>query len=318
MVPPQNPPAEIPSLMDGPVDTLVIWNSHAGRVQEADEVRRQLEAEPGTRLITPEHARDAVAQVRTACQQGVRQVIAAGGDGTINSVINGMADAADDVVFGVLPLGTANDYCASLDVPDDLDAALDLIRHGTACRLDVAELHTSSQTKRFANIATGGNSHRVTESITSEQKQTWGAMCYLISGLSVLADLRSFETSVTWDDGSTSILPVWNLIVANGQTSAGRIRIAPNAKLNDGLLDVVVIEEGSVMDIAALTGRYLFDEYIQSGKVLYRQAKSIEVRSQPVIKFSIDGDLVDEEPIRFRVVPGALQTIVGPEAVCDV
>lgn len=302
--------------MEAPVDTLVVWNAHAGRVQEADDVRRQLESEPGTRLITPTGSAEAAAQVGAACQQGVQRVIAAGGDGTINSVINGMADAADDVVFGVLPLGTANDYCASLGVPDDLQAALDLVRHGTPRALDVAELHTASQTKRFANIATGGNSHRVTESITSEQKQTWGAACYLISGLSVLADLHSFETNITWDDGATSTVPVWNLIVANGQTSAGRIRIAPHAKLDDGLLDVVVIEEGTVVDIAALTGLYLFDEYLQSGRVTYRQAQSIEVRSEPIIKFSIDGDLVDEEPIRFRVIPGALRTIVGDKAVC--
>jgi diacylglycerol kinase (ATP) len=302
--------------MDADTETLVVWNANAGRVKDAADIRRELEAQPQTRLITPDGTADAIEQVRTACEAGVRMVIAAGGDGTINSVINGMAEAAEDVVLGVLPMGTANDWCASLGVPDNLYDALDLIRRAEPRAIDVAELTTESQVKRFANIATGGNSHRVTESITSEQKQTWGAMCYLLSGLSVLGDLSSFNTTIKWADGSTTSVPVWNLIVANGQTSAGRIKIAPHAKLDDGLLDIVIIEEGTLVDIASLAGLYFFDEYISSGKVIYRQAKAIEIRSEPTIKFSIDGDLVDEEPVRFEVAPRGILTIVGENAAC--
>lgn len=302
--------------MSETVETLVVWNGGAGRVEQADEVRRQLESQPGTQLVQPRGAEEAADRVAQACAAGTQRVIAAGGDGTINSVINGLRDAPPEVELGVLPLGTANDWCASLGIPDDLPAALELIRSGRTCPLDVAELTTESQTKRFANIATGGNSHRVTEAISSEQKQMWGAMCYLVTGLSVLGDLESFDTTITWDDGSTTRVPVWNLIVANGQTSAGRIRIAPDAKLDDGLLDVVVIEEGTLVDVASLAGLYLFDEYRASGKVLYRQARYIEVDATPIIRFSIDGDLVEEQPVRFEVIPQAIRVIVGPDACC--
>lgn len=301
--------------MPASFDTLVIWNPNAGRIQDAAEVKDHLSTWDEAHLITPKGTEDAIVKVREACASGVRKVIAAGGDGTINSVINGIADFPE-VELAVLPLGTANDWCASLGIPDNLDEALDLALQGEPRAIDVAELVTASQTMRFANIATGGNSHRVTESITTEQKQTWGAMCYLVSGLSVLGDLKSFDATIAWDDGSSTSAPVWNLIVANGQTSAGRIRIAPRAVLDDGLLDIVIIEEGTLVDIASLAGLYLFDEYISSGKVTYRQAKSIEVRSNPPIKFSIDGDLVDEEPICFRVVEGGVKTIIGPDACC--
>lgn len=299
-----------------PTDILVVWNKNAGRVDGANEVRQKLEAEPGTELVVPAGPQEAIERVERACQDGVKRIVAAGGDGTINSVINGMANAPPDVALGVLPLGTANDWCASLGIPDDPRDALALVKYGDARPLDVAELVTQSRVMRFANIATGGNSHRVTESITSEQKQAWGAMCYLVNGLPLLGDLHSFDTTIHWSDGTTTRQPVWNLIVANGQTSAGRIRIAPRAKLDDGLLDVVVVEEGTLIDIASLTSLYLFDEYLASEKITYRKAEWIEVRSQPPIKFSIDGDLVDDEPIRFQVVPGAVQVIVGENPAC--
>jgi diacylglycerol kinase (ATP) len=297
------------------VDTLVIWNPNAGRVEDSAEIKHQLASREDATLVTPDGTDDAIAKVRDACVNGARKVIAAGGDGTINSVINGIADFPE-VELAVLPLGTANDWCASLGVPDDLNEALDLALNGTARALDVAELVTATQTMRFANIATGGNSHRVTETITTEQKQKWGAMCYLLNGLSVLGDLHSFDATILWDDGVSTSVPVWNLIVANGQTTGGRIRIAPKALLDDGLLDIVIIEEGTLIDVASIAGLYLFDEYLSSGKVNYKQAKSIEVRSNPPIKFSIDGDLVDDAPIRFRVVERGVKTIVGPDAFC--
>lgn len=292
---------------------LVIWNPNAGSTSQAEEIRQRIATSPGTTIYEPTSHADAQAKVRIECERGTKLIIAAGGDGTVNSVINGLVDAPTDVVMGVLPLGTANDWCASLTIPNDVDAAWETLENRQAVPLDVVELRTPTETTRFANIATGGNSHRVTESITSELKQRWGAMCYIRGAVGILSDLQSFETSISFDGGPPEVFSVWNLIVANGRTSAGRVEVAPRAYLDDGLLDVVIIQSGTMVNLADLSIRYVFADYVESDQVVYRQARQITLDSNRPIKFSIDGDLVERQPISFTCVPAALNVIVGSE-----
>ena len=226
--------------------------------------------------------------------------------------MNALLEAGSKATFGVLPLGTANDWCSSLGIPDDLEAALELLDHGETRLVDVAEVETEHRQTRFANIATGGNSHRVTESLTNELKETWGAMCYVRGAIGVIADLQPFDTQMRFDGGPPEEFSVWNIIVANGKTSAGRLEVAPRASLDDGLLDVVVIQSGTIIDVADMTAKYLFGDYVDSEKVIYRQAAMIEIESTPPIMFSIDGDLIEEQPVVFRVLPKCQAVIVGP------
>lgn len=293
--------------------TLVIWNPNAGSVDKAQEVRAKLVDHPDMTIYEPISAADAQAKVQIECERGTKLIVAAGGDGTINSVINGLAGAKGDVVLGVLPLGTANDWCASLGIATDIDQAWETLERRVVEPLDVLELETQLQTTRFANIATGGNSHRVTEAITAEMKQRWGALCYVRGAVNILNDLKSFEATISFDGGEPQAFSVWNLLVANGRTSAGRVEVAPRARLNDGLLDVVIIQAGTMVDLADLSARYLFADYIESDQVVYRQAKQIKLKSQPPLLFSLDGDLVDEQPISFRCLPAALNVIVGED-----
>ena len=166
-----------------------------------------------------------------------------------------MAKVARGELLGVLPIGTANDWCSSLAIPDDLDEAMEVLIKGESRVLDIVEVETASRKVRFANIATGGNSYRVTESLTDEMKQTWGPFCYLRGVIDVLADLDSFETEIRFDGGPPHSFSVCNIIIANGKTSGGRIEVAPKAILDDGLLDIIIIQSGTVVDLADMTAR---------------------------------------------------------------
>lgn len=294
-------------------DTLVIWNSNAGSVARAGELRQLLERKPSVELYEPTSASDARQKVELATQSGCKLVISAGGDGTVNSVINGLSGAPRDVVLGVLPVGTANDWCASLAIPNDLAAAWRLLEQRKVHAIDVVELQTQLQSTRFANIATGGNSHRVTEQITAEMKQTWGALCYIRGAFNILNDLAAYRVGISFDQRPPEFFDAWNLIIANGRTSAGRVEVAPRARLNDGLLDVVIIQAGTMIDLANLSARYLFSDYIESEQVIYRQAREVTLSSEPPLVFSLDGDLINEQPVSFRCLPGQLNVIVGAE-----
>ena len=218
----------------------------------------------------------------------------------------------------MLPLGTANDWCSSLCIPDDLAKALELLDSGFSGSvevksLDVIEVKTADENRYFANIATGGNSHRVTESITTQMKQTWGALCYLRGTIDILNDLATFQTSISFDGEPAEQFDVWNIIVANGRTSGGRLEVAPNARLDDGLLDIIIIREGTLLDLAGMTFDLLTKRraYIESDQVVYRQAKSIAIDSSPPLLFSIDGDLVGQQPLLFRACPHSIRVVVG-------
>ncbi|MCC6510560.1 MAG: diacylglycerol kinase family lipid kinase [Pirellulaceae bacterium] len=294
-------------------DTLVIWNPNAGSVAQAADIRQLIEQDSRIELYEPNSAADARKKVELSTQHGSKLVIAAGGDGTINSVINGLSGAPSDTVLGVLPLGTANDWCASLSIPNDIQTAWEVIERRTVRAIDVVELETRLQTTRFANIATGGNSHRVTEQITAEMKQRWGALCYIRGAFTILNDLESFRVEISFDQGPIEVFDAWNLMIANGRTSAGRVEVAPRARLDDGLLDVVIIQSGTMIDLADLSARYLFSDYIESDQVLYRQARMVTLNSKPPLIFSLDGDLIDEHPVSFRCLPNRLNVFVGPE-----
>lgn len=293
--------------------TLVVWNPHAGSVATSEPIKRRLLQRPNTLLCEPDSKEEALAMVRSGIADGCELVVAAGGDGTINSVLNAVTAAKEDVCLAVLPVGTANDWCASLMIPDDLDEATQLLDTGRERRLDVIEAETPSLRIRFANMATGGNSERVSESLTEEVKRRWGALCYMRGAIDVLSHLETYEVRVAFDDGPAEVFEAWSVLVANGRTSGGRLEVAPHAKLDDGLMDVIIIRDGNIFDVAALTARLALSDYTESEQVVCRRARKITIESDPPLRFALDGDAVAGYPTGFHILPAAQRVVVGDQ-----
>ena len=248
-------------------------------------------------------------------EKGFDCIVAAGGDGTINSVANGIAASGEVATMGVLPMGTANDLAFTLGLPIDLQQAAEWLYVGESRPFDLIEVETPTEKRCLANMATGGNSNRVTESLTDEIKQVWGPLAYLRGAVGILADLGSFEVTLRIDEQEQFTARIWNMLVANGRTNAGRLPVAPNALPDDGLLDLILIRDGNLIDLAAIATEFaiLPTNYLDSDQVIYRQAKQITLESDPPMKFSIDGEMLETPPIAFRVKPGAINMIYGPE-----
>ena len=295
--------------------TLVLWNPQSGRATSAAQLRHQLASLRDVRLVDTQHAEHTQQLAADAVRQGFAHVVAAGGDGTVNAAVNGLMPLRQRPSFAVLPIGTANDFAQTLAIPDELHLAARLAFEGERRNIDVIELQTERQRRWFANMAAGGNSDQVTRQLTREVKQRWGPLCYLRGAISVLTDLKEFEATIRLDDGSEESWSVWNVIVANGRTNAGHLQLAPRANPEDGLLDLILIRDGELLDVPALVVQYAISDYIDSDLVRYRQARSLRFDSQPPMRFSIDGEVVDEPPTGFRVVPGALRMAVGPQYV---
>ncbi|MEX1095770.1 MAG: diacylglycerol kinase family protein [Planctomycetales bacterium] len=291
---------------------LIIWNRHAGAAERHHALKRWLARRPRATIVETasfEEARDRA----EAASGHYRTLVAAGGDGTVNAVVNGLVAGRGGARLGVLPLGSGNDLCRTLGVPLDPVEAAVVLDHGRATRIDLVEVRAAEERKWCVNAATGGNGSRIDECLTDELKRRWGPLCYFRGALSVLPDLVEYDVSIRLDAHPPERFQAANLILGNGRTIAGGLEVAPRANPEDGRIEVVVISGQSAFDVVALTARLLSGDYLDSEQVTYRQARRVEVESDPPFAFSIDGNPLEGQPFVFETLPRALEVIVGPD-----
>jgi diacylglycerol kinase (ATP) len=248
-------------------------------------------------------------------------LIVAGGDGTINDAVNGLGKAGfpEGVTLGILPAGTGNDLAATLCIPDDPDEAEDVIRQGRVRTLDVARVRSEGIEERFfINVATGGLGAEISDANEGELKKRWGKLSYLRASLEVAKDFDIKELDL-YLDGKLHRVQAVNVVVGNCRYAGGGWLAAPNANPEDGLLDVVIIEKLGLTDLLQLAPASMARaDYLGKEGVFSARAKEILVETQPPgLDFTVDGEVVGDEPARFSVVPGALKVIVGPDYVAE-
>lgn len=291
----------------------VILNPQAGSVGDVETVKAGVQRLGDVTLYTTEHPGDAQRHARQALADGCAFIVAAGGDGTINEVVNGLSENWEQAALGILPLGTGNDFVRTINVPLDLDRALDVLAARKTRLLDVVCV-TSDATRYFINVSAGGFSGLVDEKLTSEMKQTWGPLAYLRSAAAALPDLTDYHTFIAFDDEDALEVKVYNVVVANARYVAGGIPIAPQAEPDDGLVDVLIVPAESMPRLALLVPQILLGQHVDNDLVRFRRARKLRVDSHPRMWFNADGELVGNEPSTFEVLPRTLQVIVGPEA----
>ncbi|MGH9362263.1 MAG: diacylglycerol/lipid kinase family protein, partial [Thermoanaerobaculia bacterium] len=251
---------------------------------------------------------------REAVAEGCELMVAAGGDGTLNEVVNGLAPDFAGVRLGLLPLGTGNDFARSIGVPADLDGALAVLAAGRTAAVDVGRV-TAGDARWFVNVSAGGFSGLVDEKLDRAKKRAWGPLSYLRSAVEALPELAPYHTTIRLDGGETLELSAYSVVVANGRYVAGGIPVAPEARLDDGLFDLMVVPQASVPQLAVLLPLVLLGRHHASELVLFRRTAALEIRSVPPMWFNADGELLGEEPARFELLPRALQVVVGEGAV---
>lgn len=292
--------------------TCIILNPSAGSVRDSDDVHAQLRALPGAEVRLTNKRGSAARFAKTAVRKGCDTIIAAGGDGTLNEVVNGIGENLEHVRVGVIPLGTGNDFARSIGLPADLEPALEIIRAGQTRAIDLVRV-TSDEIRYFVNVSAGGFSGLVNEKLTPELKKTWGPLAYLRSAAAALPELRAYRTTLALDNSESLMLDLYNVVVANGRYVAGGTLIAPEASVDDGLLDIILIQQRSGPEMALLAAQVALGNHLTSDSVIFRRAAQLTVNSKPGMWFNVDGELVGNEPARFEILPRALPFIVPKE-----
>ena len=243
-------------------------------------------------------------------------LVVAGGDGTINEVVNGLGRSGfpEAVTLALLPAGTGNDLAATLAIPEDAGEAEAVIRRNRVHGLDVARVRSESVGERFFfNVATGGLGAEISAANDKESKGRWGKLSYPRASLAVTRNFDAREVKLTLD-GEEKTLRAVNVAVGNCRYAGGGWLAAPRANPEDGLLDVGAVEDIGLKGALTLAPAVLSgSDYLNKGGVFFARARELRVETAPPgLEFTVDGEVIGDEPAEFAVVPRALKVVVGP------
>jgi YegS/Rv2252/BmrU family lipid kinase len=295
------------------VRTCVIFNRKA-RGGKARRFRQQLRAigEYCTLKYTAA-AGDARRLAANAIQEGFETVVAAGGDGTLNEVLNGFGDVPDGfdrARLGVLPLGTINVFARELAIPMKIDTAWAAIQQGRDTLIDLPSMehqHNGTLQRRyFAQLAGAGLDARAIELVHWPLKQWVGGLAYIVAGFRALAGAQSKITVTGGGHSTTGGL----VLIGNGRLYGGQLRMFPHADLRDGLLEVCVLYRASWLTLARCAPSLLLRGRLPSSVSQAFQAPSLTLSCPSRTPTETDGELAGLLPAKFSLQPSRLRVIV--------
>jgi len=260
-------------------------------------------------LVITETAREGVAIAEAAAGQGYDAVVAAGGDGTINEVVNGLIRAAGDgptVPFGIVPLGTANDFNLMAGLPDTIGESVRVIAAGKTRRIDAGQVND----RFFINNSAAAMEPMVTiENI--KMTRLSGEIRYIVALLRALVKLKPWQMKLVWDGGGYEG-PAYLLSVCNSPRTGG-FMMAPGAELDDGQLDMVFAPEVSKGSVISILLKLMQGKHIHHPAVTFRRITAIDLTSTPGTPLHSDGELFAEtaETVSYRVLPGKVTLLTS-------
>ena len=250
-------------------------------------------------------AGDAAAFAATAADRGVDVVVAVGGDGTLNEVVNGLDGR--DTPLGVVPLGTANDFARQLGIPADADHAMDVVLLKEPVRMDTASLNG----RRFVNVSSGGVGAEATAETPTQAKATLGALAYAITGVRKIAGFAPYRgrfRGAGASRGDDFALDGEFLLfgVGNGRATGAGTLLTPRASVTDGLIDVCVVEAMPRREFGRLLLRFKRGEQIGQPGVHYARVRSLLVEADAPLSVNVDGEHATLERMDYRARPADL------------
>jgi diacylglycerol kinase (ATP) len=239
------------------------------------------------------------------CEHAARVdcVVAAGGDGTMNGVADGIIQTG--LPLGILPMGTANDLARTLHIPSDLDQASRIIAAGRQKRIDVGEVNEHA----FFNVASIGLSADLASRLTPERKRRFGRLAYALTALHVLATARPFGATIVTKDGSRRVSTL-QIAVGNGRYYGGGMTVEADAAIDDGHLDLYSLELRQVWKLALLARSFRDGSHGLWQEVRTERSTVFEIRTRRPRPVNTDGDLITFTPARFIVRPKAVSVFV--------
>jgi YegS/Rv2252/BmrU family lipid kinase len=266
-------------------------------------------------------AGEAVEIAEREARAGRRLVIACGGDGTINEVVNGILRAEAEAELGLLPSGTGGDFRRTLDIPGRTADAARALREGETRLMDAGRVTFlneggAEESRFFVNVASFGMGGDVIKRVKSREglpavaaRLLGGRLSFAAAALQAAVTFEKPLVRILLDGGAEAQITVANFCVANARYFGGGMKIAPNAKVDDGRFDVVAVGDVSAVTVLANSYRLYLGTHLGMQEVRHAHARRVRAASADgsIVKLEIDGELAGRLPAEFEILPGALR-----------
>jgi diacylglycerol kinase (ATP) len=266
--------------------------------------------------------RDAERIAREGAARGAERIVVAGGDGTTSEVVTGLlaADLGEKVELGLLPLGTGGDLARTLGVPTALDRAIENLARGQTRRVDAGRLRYRDHSGRdaeafFLNVASAGIGGLVDELVNRAPKTLGGTLSFLLGTLQAVIRYRNIEASIYVDGRLLYSGRMVLAAAANGRYFGGGMQIAPEASIDDGALDLVVVKDLSRRELFRQLPTIYSGRHLSHPEVLFARGARIDVEATPgSARLDVDGEALGSAPASFEILPGAIRMFgAGPQ-----
>ncbi len=282
-------------------DILVILNP-AARGERAQRKRAQVEELAGGAVVAATtRTGEAESLARRAAAEGYRKIVAAGGDGTVHEVVNGIVGT--DTTLGVLPLGTMNVFATEIGLPThDLGLCWQIIVNENTRQVDLPRANQRS----FIQLGGVGLDAQVVKETSDTLRRNFGPVSYLISAAQIAAR-RPPRLSI--ESENASIREGSFVLIGNGRLYGGPFPFFKHAAIDDGLFDVVVFKRLGYLEIIRYLQDVVFSSEIRTPEVEYFQTRHLRVDSDEEVPVELDGELVGNCPVEFTLRDRALRVL---------
>ncbi|MFH0988394.1 MAG: diacylglycerol kinase family protein [bacterium] len=257
---------------------------------------------------------EATASVRAAIQDGAELIIAVGGDGTVQEVVNGFfidGKMQKQVRLGVISSGTAQDVAKNLGLPRTLEQQIQVVAGEKDRAIDIGRVEYSDLTgnrieRFFINECQAGIAAVVVKRVLQKHKRFGGFLGFGLVAVSTLTTYHSHRVTVTVDDTPVPVDTVLGVVVANGNYAGGGMCFAPKARVDDGIFDVVIIHDMKTLSRLMNFPKIYLGKHINLPAITYRHGKHVTITSPEEVLVEADGELLGMLPITVDLIPSAL------------
>jgi YegS/Rv2252/BmrU family lipid kinase len=266
-------------------------------------------------------SRDAERLAREGVRAGIERIVVAGGDGTLSEVATGLlaADLARYAQIGLLPFGSGGDFARSLGIPRGLDAAVACLAAGNVRSVDAGratyrDFRDAERVSYYVNEASFGLSGLAGQLADGAGKRFGGRFSFAFAALRAIFRYRSARVAIRVDGTSVHEGPLTLGAAANGRFFGAGMRIAPDARIDDGLFDVVIVPQLSTVGMLAELPAIYRGSQLADGVATLVRGSVVEVTAPDAeVVLELDGEPLGALPARFELLPGAL-SVIGPAA----
>lgn len=307
----------------GKTKWAVILNPHAGGgkgQKDQNKIEKHLRKKGiDYELFISEYPKHAIQLTKTALEKGITQIIVAGGDGTLNEVANGVLMNGkyntNEIILGVIPIGTGNDWIKTFNIPNNYKGAIKKMRKRKTLFQDIGKITYAENEKEyiryFSNMAGFGFDALAAQKANQlKAKGHTGLWIYLVSVLKAYFEYQTRRVKISVDDRELEDL-IFSASIGIGKFNGGGMMQAPGAVPNNGLFEITIIKKIGMFGILRnLVGLYN-GNFVKDSHVDCYQAKKVTIWSQNPLAGEVDGETLGKSQFEIEIVPQSLQMIVG-------